>query len=941
MQAQRYPQHPAARDTLRLTLAVSLLVLAQAASAADEISIIPGQRQLTVDKPGIITLRFGVENRSGQAQQLQENLILPTGWELVTNTAPFALANGSRDVRLVHVTAPRGTTAGTYNVQYIVSAQGNGSMGSSQTVAIQIEEQAGLGLTAIAPPSSLLGGEHYAVEFLLENTGNHAVTYKLAADDDEGYINTVSPRRLTLGAGESGTVIVNGEIPRSIDETSSYRLSLSANGGGKSVQESVTIPLISRTPKGISQYQKLPGKIATRYTTQQHKNTDGSTTSTALSQVEYAAQGAIDAEGDHRIEVRLRNGQNGNDSGSLTNQQTEYQGSYWNDEVRINAGHQSFQTSNLSGNSLSGVGAEVIYTPQSADDKKPLELRAFDGKSRSTDTQQETVAGGAVRYQWDEFDTSASVIQHKKQATATAPATQQTIAAVGGAWQGEHLGARTEIAADDDASAWSVDINGQWGKVGANASILNADPKFDGSNTNTRQTFANAHYQVADKTSVDASTRQTQQNLAEDQSSEIRQDQEHQARITQQFGDNGQIEVSLGHSQRQERDIRPTPTTDRDIQATTVEYRQRFDDINIRAAVEQGTRTDRLKSSGDGTKQELAVNWQATQKLNLNTDYSVSNDLDSDGKRIAAGINANLKLTKRANVSGYLQRSKNDSEKTHANSLEVKYTHDLKKRGNVSLSTRRTDNQASDGKPSQDNSLQLEYSVPLDMPIRKRNNVGAVRGAVKFADTQRPASDVVVQMGGQYAVTDEKGQFNYPGVIAKEYQVQVDSSRANTQGYMLSEGGAEARVAVQPNKTVQPQLALYPAAKVSGKLQTYINDAAAAVFDTSGTEISLQPDKGIGRVLLELQPIGEVGRRIVHKRTTLHDGSFSFVGIPPGQWRLVVVDNDKVPANFRLEQTEFTVDLNADSNQNIQIRAIPTTQGIKKTGPSNGFDVSG
>ena len=941
MHLQRHAQRSTARDTLCLTLAASLLVLAQVASAADEISITSGQRQITVDKPGIITLRFNVENRSGQAQQLQENLILPTGWELVTNTAPFALANGSRDVRLVHVSAPRGTTSGTYNVQYIVTAQGNGSIGSSQTVAIQVEEQAGLDLSATSPPSSLLGGEQYAIEFLLENTGNHSVTYKLSGNDDEGYIRNVSPRRLTLAAGESGTVTVTGQIPRDIDETSSYQLGLEARGGGKSAQESVTIPLISRTPKGISRYQKLSGKLATRYTTQQRKNTDSSTTETALSQVEYTAQGAIDAAGEHNVEIRLRNGKDSSDTGSLNNQQAEYRGSYWNDEVRVNTGHQSFHASNLSGNTLNGVGAEVVYTPQTTEKKKPLEIRAFNGQSRSTDTQQEAVAGAAVNYQWDEFDTNASLIKHDKKATATTPATQQTIAAVGGGWQGEHLSARTEIAADDDAHAWSVDLNGQWGPIGANASILNADPKFDGSSSNTRQTFANTRYQVAEKTSLEASTRQTQQNLEADPSREIREDQEHQARITQQFGNESQIEVSLGHRQRQEHDIRPTPTTDRDIQATTLEYRHRFEDINVRAAIEQGKRTDRLKTSGNGTKQELAVNWQATQQLNLNADASISDNLDSDGKRNSAGINANLKLNKRAALSGYLQRNKNDSEQTHANSLEVKYTHDLKRRGNVSLSTRRTDTQASDGKLSQDNSLQLEYSVPLDVPIRKRNNIGEVRGQVQFADSQRPASEVVVQMGGQYAVTDKNGQFHYPGVIAKDYQVQIDSSRPNTQGYMLSQEGAEARVTVQPNTTTRPQLALHPAAKISGKLQTYINDAAAAVFDTSGTEESLRPDKGLGRVLLELQPVGEVGKRIVHKRTTLHDGSFSFVGIPPGQWRLVVVDSDKVPANYRLEQTQFTVDLNAEHNQEILIRALPTTQGIKKTGPTNGFDVSG
>ena len=933
-------QPSAKRDALRLTLAASLLVLTQVATAADEINITPAQRQITTKKLGIITLRFEVENRSGEAQQLQESLTLPTGWELITNTAPFYLASGARDVRLIHVVVPNGTPSGTYLIGYQISAQDNGGITSSQTVAIQVEEQAGIKLAAISPPSSLLSGESYDAGFLLENTGNHAVTYTLSADDDEGYITGISPRSIKLEAGESGEITVSGKIPANLAESSTYRINLSAKGGGKSTEESVTIPLISRTPKGIGKYQKLPGKLTTRYTNQKHINADGSETDTSQAQVEYTARGAIDQEGKHNLEIQLRNGRDRNDSDINTKQQADYQINYSNDELEIKTGNQNFHTSNLSGNALSGIGVETVYKPKNKKQRKPLEVRAFAGQSRPHDLIKEKVSGAAVQYQVDEIEAGASVIRHQKAQTDTEPSKDETITAVNAAWQGENTGIRTEVAKDSDAQAWSVDVNGQWHEVSANASYVSADTQFDGSNTDTKQVYANARYQIDDNTNIEANTRHTRNNLAQDQTKEIRQDKESQIKVSHSFGEERQIEVSLGHKQRTEKDLRPVATTDREIAATTLEYRHQFETFNVRAEVAHGLRKDRRKKSRHGNKQEFVFNWKPSKAIDINSNYSISNDLDSEGKATTAGINAAYKINRRNTLTGYLQRNKNDSENSHADSFEVKYSHDMKSLGTIDLSARRVNNLASDGKISHDNIMQVEYSVPLDMPIRKRTNIGSVRGKVHFAHDQRPASDVVLQMGGQYAVTDQNGEFNYPEVLAKEYPIQLDASRANTQGYMLSHNGEEATVNITPKKIAEPVLELYPASRITGKLQTYVPDSASALNITDSTD-NLRADKGLSRVLIELRPTGEIGNRITHKRTTLYDGSFSFVGIPPGQWQLVVVDNDKVPANYHLEQTQFAVDLSSGGTKDILIRALPIAQTIKKNGPDNGFNVVG
>lgn len=58
------------------------------------------------------------------------------------------------------------------------------------------------------------------------------------------------------------------------------------------------------------------------------------------------------------------------------------------------------------------------------------------------------------------------------------------------------------------------------------------------------------------------------------------------------------------------------------------------------------------------------------------------------------------------------------------------------------------------------------------------------------------------------------------------------------------------------------------------------------------------PSEGLGGLLIELQPIGDTSdKRTVQKRLTQGDGSFSFIGIPLGQWQIVVVDADKILSN--------------------------------------------
>lgn len=915
-----------------LLLSISLLTVAIPAYAADEVMITPLERQVSTGGRGIVTLRFEIENRSGQTRDWQEQLSLPDGWELISTPAPFPLTAGQREVRLVHISVPRGVASGTYPVRYSVNARDNNSISGMDTVNVRIESVQKTELLVTSTPTSLLAGENYTASFQLRNSGNRTSTYTIRVNDDDGYVTSITPKALTLQPGESGDIQVAGEIDARLIETDTHHFTVVAKGGGETSEQSVSIPIISRIPKGLGKWQTLPGELRLSYSGQ----TNNSNSQGNQWQAEYNAQGTLDEDGKHNVALRLRNGSKTTETNTAL--QEEYRASYWNGDWKITAGHQGFYSSRLAGNSLTGIGTEVIYTPQDEEKRKPLEVRVFDGKSRPGVTS-EIVRGANAKYRFDgaRVEMGASVLKYQKQGESTQDITGANIA-----WSGDNLTIRAETAKDKDASAQAIDLSTHMGDISANLSHLKSDPNFSGANQNTKQSYGGISWQIDKRTRISGNLRRTQNNLAEDTSKEIRHDQEQQIHISHDLGDERDITITAGYRVRKEQDRRPTPTTDRNIKAALIEYRQNFDTFDISGQWEQGKRDDRINTSGTGSKQQLAVNWHPDQNLNIGSTLSRDKGLETENNSTSIGINGRYHLNKRQEINSYWQHTKSKETSSSSDSFNLGYKHTLKNRHTIDFNTTYSRNNAIDASQTKNNYWRVEYIMPLDSPIRKRNNIGVLGGIAYYADSDEPAKDMVLELDGQYAVTDEEGIYVFPDILAKEYQLQVDPSRSNGTNYMLGEEGGIRTVKVEPNKLTQVDLPLQPGASLYGTVKTYHVNKAIALQKINNDQEKLLDGDGLGGILLELQPTGEnTDSRRTYKRLTDTDGSFNFLGIPPGEWQLIVIDADKLPAHHRVEQQQFHVILQEGDNPALTVRVLPTEQTIQKTGPTGGFHVSG
>lgn len=923
---------PKSLNTMRLSLAASLLVLTQMAMAANEIGITPYQRQLNINNTGIITLKFELENRSGNLQQLQENISLPAGWQLISNTAPFTLNNGARDVRLVHISPPKGTPAGNYVVAYQITALGNGSLNNQEAITIQLQGQAGLKLEAQSAPSNLIAGEEFTVDFLLENTGNKTISYKLDAYDTEGFIQALTPKQITLTSGESKLIQVRGKVRSKISKTIPYTLKLQARGGGVKTEQTISTQLIARTPEGIGKYQKLPGKLKASYSIEpgnKHNDQDS-----WLAQLEYFGRGQLDRKGEHNLEVKLRNGQQ-QQTYWQTDQLEEYYLAYWNDELKVQTGHQSFSTNYLTGNHLSGLGAAVTYNPKNKQGKRPLKIQAFYGQTRSGEKKVAKSVYAALNYNWENYELQTSILEYQKNSEK-----RQTIHTIGGTWRGQHLTAHTSVASDNNKKhAYTGELVAQWENLGFNTSITRADNKFAGGISDALQMYSNLNYQLDARNTFSTRVRKTRNNLDNNKEYEIRDGQDLQIRFSHHLNTENPTELTLGYRISQEQDLRQKKSNKRTTQAAVLEYQQQFESIALRASAELGKRTEQDQTSLNGSSQEISLSWQPQHNLKLGTNYALNQELDNTGKTYSFGLNGQYQFTPRSQLTGYIQRSQKDETNDYSQTYNLEYQHDFRQNGQITFSASQIETISAKLEDNQkDQLLKLEYSLPLDLPLYKRDNIGSLEGHITTAEGQ-PANDVILQLDSQYAVTDQQGKFSYPDIIAKDYQLTIDSSRPNSTGLVFDNSNPKNTIKVSADQLTRANLVVQKGAQLKGQLLRYTVDTAAAL---EGDQQALKADQGIAMVVVELHPIGEPANRIIHRRSTLYDGSFSFIGIPPGQWELLVIDSKRIPDKFRLEQTRFMLDLMPGATNNkVLIRALPTAQTIKKAGPQKGFEVSG
>jgi hypothetical protein len=233
-----------------------------------------------------------------------------------------------------------------------------------------------------------------------------------------------------------------------------------------------------------------------------------------------------------------------------------------------------------------------------------------------------------------------------------------------------------------------------------------------------------------------------------------------------------------------------------------------------------------------------------------------------------------------------------------------------------------------------DGSVFLSYSIPAPIPTGRRQSVGTLKGRVYDAegDARKGIPNVIVTTNGQAAVTDHKGNFEFPSLEPGVYSLQIDAKSIGLG--RVTEGVSPFVVSIEGGKTSRLDIGVVQSCTISGEVIMFdAQPTGADSEDDSAADEPVLVGLGMGREL----PEGARGLADVLVEITDGDfyltnytdaaGEFRFTGLRPGRWTVRVYPED-LPHYYRLEESELAADMTAGEETGISFRIIPRERRI-------------
>ena len=937
------------------SLCLIILLYPQISFSASRIEVTVKQPTLVAHQRGIVTLPFTVTNRSNSTVNLTENINLPDGWRILATSGSFTLRANERTVRLIHILASSEVPAGSYTLPYQVTSQDHLSIHAEENIRVIIKSNSTLSITVVESPSIVLAGEEYFTKVRVTNNGNVTTPLDIKIKDRMGYITSFTPKSFSLSPSQSSEIIITSKVPSSLKNTTHHTFKLKINGKKSSFEKTIKTRIFSRIAEGIGQYHTLPVRISGNYTASSNNtnsndtnsndtnsnNSTGTQENTRTFQTELSANGSLDEEGIHTIDLLIRDQQTL--TTSSLGQDSEMRMLYGNPDMDLQVGDISIPIAGISDNGFYGEGAEIEYHP--AD--KNWYLRVFNAKENRSFIDEE---------QQDENDSSA----RKPPSLATLKGIEvgmhvednlEVIANLllknddNNSQQSEHL-AGFEVqwdksddlailfsyALDDDGDAFRYEQIGTYEDVNYNLQLQQADALFDGQIKDIKSESATGIYAFnEDINYLKGSLYHSQRNTLRNNTLPQLDEKIARLGIGHYFNETHRDSLFAETFLRLEKDEREVSSQDHSDKGIRLEYQKSISDhLFLNTNIEFSYEKDRVKKLSSRINREsitlaYAPNDRYHAGFNIDNAESIQDQYDT----LSYGLNAAIHFSDRQHLSGYWRHS--DQFTTNTDKFQINYQHSFSNGLILGLSAS-TDTQAN-RKDTTD--YLLSVSMPFDVPIYKRKNVSSIKGRVINNESHRPIANAIVNIAGQYAVSDEQGYYQFKAIPAGKYAISTDLNRTQlTINYRIED--ELQNITLSANQAVVHNIELTAGTGLEGQVRRYIT-STSSIFQNKSD--GLTPSDGIARLLVTL--ISTDDSEIVHKSLTTEGGFFSFNGIKAGQWQIQVTDPQKVMSDARLNKPHRLLNLKVGDNQEIEFKAIPLLKKIQKIGPTNGFSVSG
>ena len=871
-------------------LALILLVATQGYAQSVGLQVRPADREHFVQRPrDVVSVAFTVRNGAEHRVDVEPRLVLPAGWRAVTADAPFALGAHQSLVRVLSLVIPESARAGTYDVAYEVRERQRPATAVAYTVRIDVTTTPGLQVSVLETPQFAIAGERYEATFVARNTGNSPLAGRFVARSGLGHAMDPSEGALNLEPGASVSIsiaVATATLSRRTDEY--LTLTIAAPDDALTDTATAITQIVPRVGAGQA-YHTLASDLSLSFVTREIGDDR-----TSGWQAQWSGAGTLDEEGRRHIGLRLL-GPDTRGQGSL-GEMDHYSLHYWDDNVRFDLGDALYGLSLLTEPGRYDRGASAGFKGHGFD------VSAYRAREQS---------GLGAYY---EFAPSTRVgLNFLDKRGGRLPALVRSVQGQTSLW---NVLTELEFASSDG--------DGERGRAmraaiydGGNAFHYyalgwRADPSFRGFLRDEQYVTGGFDYARSERWGLRGYYRLQDQNLDRD----LRRPapREEQASLGAQrslFGGTTRLSVDRIVRSYLDRHASAGGPSDIENRSTRLGLSRVFDKLSLSYTLDRGRTYDRVRATDFATSMHMVSAYWRTSAGQSYGVYALRDDNDYSHERepvqTTFGVSANYLW--RSGTQLNLELERNSGAAKRRGSGNVTFLHQLRNGDRISLLARRVDGHA----PQTD--VLLSYTMPLNVPILRRANVATVLGRVYDSETGGGVRDVVLSLDGLTAVTDARGDFEFPAVAAGQYELSMERGAVAVTHVPID----DLPLAVSVNDQAARRVSIALVRSVTISVSVSLPAMAAAPADGVA--------RGVQNVLVTLSS----GKR-VYRRLTDEHGRVRLSGLAPGRW-LVVLDRGTMPPGYTVAGTDLALEVRPGESSLAEFPLLTEARTIKMLPP--------
>lgn len=858
----------------------------------------PGSSRVHATPGKPVTVAFQITNNTEKERLVQPELRVPKRWKLIIPSQPFRIASGEQTMQFFTLSVPNQFQGGTYALVHVVRDPSTQRLLGKDSVEVVIPEVTRISLQHLQSPQFVVKGQVYTSTFQLTNEGNVPVKAQLSAQSNSAFPIDLKKTTVHLPVNASTTVRARVTVPEELPQSQLHTVDLNASlthAPDVEAQATSSVRVASPQEDLAPAYRYAP--LQTALYTAYANNKMGS---------QLEAQGQLPLE-NHRFTYRLRTPAF-NSRSSLYREQ--YRLTYENDHLQVHLGDSRYALSPLTERSTSGTGAKVNYNGA----RWTAGTFAHQPRYRSRSTLN---LGGYTTYRFGENTRLGLNYLHKE-----GQRSGSTFSVTGGLAPYQALQMDLEYGISQTAGnlqqGYRTHLSGQSNRFSYSVRYLHTSDQFTGEHRGYNYRQISSSLRILPRFYLEGRHK-----------SSIRSEKLINTRIKHrtnryQLGLRYK-DVSLSYHLFQRQEL---PALDQREQSLQLQLGHQLGPLTLHGNAKVGQNTHSGANSHIVQRYQLRSGAQLspTHLLQIYTSYTTDANYYTAAPepQWSTGFSTYWQFSNQTLLNATLGTTQrwSPSQNTTSGFLNLQLDHTLPFGHQVILNlqqhasgqfTRQLLNQ-------QNLDIKLDYRLPLQIPIGRRQDLGRLEGQIIDTETGQGVANALVVINNRAVTTGANGDFAFSGLAPGEHLLEISPSSLKKEHVIMRP--MPASVHIRGGQTQQITLRTVTGTTLTGRVVRYKWNGALPPAKRYNQEP--RPAGGVANTTIQL-------RRNQQKRylTTNFKGRFTARGLAPGLWQARVIEAP-LPDNTYMVRDSFTVELKPQETNSLYLKALPRKPTLPK-----------